>query len=345
MVACAAWLGCGDLKQATGTTGSEGGTTDAGSSGPDDTGALPDPDAGLPSPGDETETAAGVTGETAPPGDDMMPPPPSCGDGSVDPGEVCDDGNDDEADECTTLCAPPSCDDGIRSGAETGIDCGASCDGCLLDDGCGTTGDCMGGLVCGGASTCAWPASCLELVTAWPETESGDWPLDPDGDGQSEHFACDMTLGDAGWTRVLDEDFAAASGDAWSQTMVTTCGNLGQMLGGYGVFGTTTVTRDVPLLSIPHSEARLRARVIKIDSWDEETVTASIDGAQVWSGTYDYDEGPDSQCGENWPDEAHDASGQGSHGAATMTIAFEGSFDQGATNESWGVDDVRVWVR
>lgn len=52
-----------------------------------------------------------------------------CGDGVLDPGEACDEGvgNDDLGLLCTSLCRPPSCDDGFANGQESDVDCGAVC--------------------------------------------------------------------------------------------------------------------------------------------------------------------------------------------------------------------------
>jgi cysteine-rich repeat protein len=46
---------------------------------------------------------------------DPPPPvvPPRCGDGQLDPKESCDDGNTDDSDQCTHLCIPALCGDGV----------------------------------------------------------------------------------------------------------------------------------------------------------------------------------------------------------------------------------------
>lgn len=80
--------------------------------------------------------------------------PAECGNGRVDPGEECDDGNLDETDECTTLCASPSCVDGLLSGKETSVDCGANCPycECVEDDEC-PSGMCWGNMC---TDPCGW---------------------------------------------------------------------------------------------------------------------------------------------------------------------------------------------
>lgn len=65
-----------------------------------------------------------------------------CGNGIAEGTEQCDDGNDDETDACTSLCAPPSCEDGLRSGDESDVDCGGSCEPCADGSACDQPRDC-----------------------------------------------------------------------------------------------------------------------------------------------------------------------------------------------------------
>jgi len=53
-----------------------------------------------------------------------------CGDGTVDDGEACDDGDAIDDDECSNDCVLPSCSDGLKNGAEKGVDCGGPCPAC-----------------------------------------------------------------------------------------------------------------------------------------------------------------------------------------------------------------------
>lgn len=80
----------------------------------------------------------------------------SCQEQAVDAGAECWDGAD-----CTSLvcgaeglCLPPSCEDGVLNGLETGPDCGGECEGCPKDFACNidtdcASGECLDGL-CGG---------------------------------------------------------------------------------------------------------------------------------------------------------------------------------------------------
>ncbi|MCA9637747.1 MAG: hypothetical protein KC420_17090, partial [Myxococcales bacterium] len=128
----------------------------------------------------------------------------SCGDGFVQAGvEDCDDGNADEADACTSLCAAPSCEDAIKSGDESDVDCGGSCEPCGSGLACGGSGDCSSKFCSEGA--CAVAPSCKALKEADPALASGVYTLDGDGDGPQEPFDayCDMESDGGGWTLVM----------------------------------------------------------------------------------------------------------------------------------------------
>ncbi|MEE2756240.1 MAG: hypothetical protein VYA30_06250 [Myxococcota bacterium] len=67
-----------------------------------------------------------------------------CGDGRVDDanGESCDDNNQNNGDECTNACTLPACDDQIRNGQESDVDCGGPCEPCREGDLCNGPNDC-----------------------------------------------------------------------------------------------------------------------------------------------------------------------------------------------------------
>lgn len=272
-------------------------------------------------------------------------PPEGCGDGVVDPGEACDDADDDDTDDCTTLCQAPSCEDALQSGDETDVDCGGSCEGCAVGGTCDDVGDCAFALTCGDGSQCTFPPDCLQLLKAWPEANTGDYDIDPDADGTPMNVACDMDHEGGGWTRVLSEDFAKSDGAEWSETSIYTCGELGAMLGRFGQ-AEGDVQREVDLLGIAHSQARLLARYFKMDSWDNEHGYAYIDGVRVWMIECNYlGCGESNQCGGAEPDGGHIVDRTSDHADPGMKLAFGSDLDEQSNNEAWGVDDIEVWIR
>jgi len=154
--------------------------------------------------GGESESESGVGGLDMGGGSesDTAGQDPVCGNGVVEADELCDDGNSSDEDDCTILCAPPACDDGIISGDESGIDCGGSCPGCDPGDSCHSDEDC---LTSGCSDTkCRYPVSCVDVLEQDPDAPDGEYTVDPDGEGGEEPFdlSCDMTTDGGGWIRL-----------------------------------------------------------------------------------------------------------------------------------------------
>ncbi|EDM77649.1 hypothetical protein PPSIR1_13890 [Plesiocystis pacifica SIR-1] len=130
---------------------------------------------------------------------------PVCGNGEVEEGEECDDANDDDTDECTSLCAPPSCSDGIASGDETDVDCGGSCEqGCAVEGACVEDDDCAFPN-CNPAGMCEAPLSCAHLQLLDPNAEDGVYLIDIDGTGpgstqEAFEVLCRSSNNGGGWT-------------------------------------------------------------------------------------------------------------------------------------------------
>ncbi|HLT38838.1 MAG TPA: fibrinogen-like YCDxxxxGGGW domain-containing protein [Enhygromyxa sp.] len=147
-----------------------------------------------------------------------------CGNGQTEPGESCDDGNANNTDTCTTLCAPPSCDDGIVSGDEIDVDCGIEgCGvGCDFGQACASEADC-GFPLCGPAPgggegmVCEFPTSCANWLASNPGATDNIYMIDPDGAAgpipPMEVF-CHMSKNGGGWTLLFvasDDDV-----DTWT---------------------------------------------------------------------------------------------------------------------------------
>lgn len=64
-----------------------------------------------------------------------------CGDG-----KACAKGGDCQSGVCpVAVCAAPKCDDKVKNGSETDIDCGGGCAKCAPGQACGQAADCASG--------------------------------------------------------------------------------------------------------------------------------------------------------------------------------------------------------
>lgn len=159
-------------------------------------------------------------------------------------------------------------------------------------------------------------------------------------------FQCDMTNG--GFTRLSLETFDN-NANGWSNTARTVCGKFGQILGGYNAFGQNlVVSRTYDLSAWPHTEVMVKADFIGIDSWDGENAEMKFDDTNVWTQSRLHT-GGDQQCGVvnqgGWYEERLDAEFTADHTADALKVSFSSTLDQAANDESWGVDNVTVWVK
>ena len=112
----------------------------------------------------------------------------------------------------------------------------------------------------------------------------------------------------------------------------------------------TTPSSSTPLSTISsyqHDELRIVARVHMIDSWESEIAWMSVDGNVVWTATGNARINSLSTCGDA---KQGDAS-MGKlidivvpHKVGTVDVKFGTSLDQHECDESFGVDDVAVYI-
>ena len=301
---------------------------------------ITDGSSGDASTGTTTREATTEAGDTA------TAPPAACGNGIVEGDEECDDANDDDGDGCTAQCRLPACDDGVRNGDESDLDCGGDCPPCPTGGACVVQDDCGGADICQvGTQTCALPRTCLDILVSAPTLPSGTFDVFPDGSPTPLSVQCDMDHDGGGWTQVLDEDFADGADPAWDYSNTSNCGPYQGLLGGFALLTGTEVSRDVDFLGIPHTEARLQTDFVFIDSWDGEDAYGEIDGVAAFVEAYENVPAP-SMCGNaNFPDAEATLDGQVPHVTNFATIAIGATLDQAGTDESWGLDRVTVWVR
>ena len=212
----------------------------------------------------------------------------------------------------------------------------------------GQVGD---GTTCGvlGASATSAAGSCLVIFQALPASKDGTYWLDFDGTAgpvAPAQYYCDMKNG--GWTRLIYDDFENAQG-GWSAGSTNGCGKYGKILGGYKQFGQGAApykTVNAPI----HTQAKLWLQYIRLDSWDNEYGVVKIDGGQVWAkqGQANWTGGWNNKCGDfAYPDDEWDlGSGWvGPHSAASVTVTVTSTLDQGADDESFGMDNVVLFVK
>nr|VFK11846.1 MAG: MAM domain-containing protein, meprin/A5/mu [Candidatus Kentron sp. LPFa] len=147
---------------------------------------------------------------------------------------------------------------------------------------------------------------------------------------------------DGDFRLVLKDDFET-SAIGWSMTTRTTF-NGTKILGGYGVSAGISFHKDFDLSGIPHKEVMVRLVYWAIDSWDYELGYAGA-GNSVWSMTYAYTwEGGNLGRG-GWGDHFSNVELKTPHTGNSIRVFAGSKLDSAATDESFGIDNVEIWVR
>ena len=233
---------------------------------------------------------------------------------------------------------PPSCDNAVKDGAETDVDCGGgTCPLCQVDQTCLANGDCASGL-CEGTCT-QTPQSCADILAEKPDAADGIHTIYPGG--APLEIKCDMLGG--GWTCVYANDFSD-NAEGWSNPALEDCDG-DQILG--RLFNKAETARDFDLLGVPHAEIRVTGNLYVIDSWDSEKVTIRVDNTEIWSKSCNINNcgQNDNLCGAFWDDVILPITAIGMHKEAKATVRFTTNLSEGKDNESYGVDDIEVCVK
>ncbi|MCA9601776.1 MAG: hypothetical protein KC417_07125, partial [Myxococcales bacterium] len=217
-------------------------------------------------------------------------------------------------------------------------------------------GDCSGSYCSdeGGSVEClanSGYVSCLDILGDDVGAADGSYVIDPDGIGGNDPFAvaCDMTNG--GWTRIGFDSFDDGTAPGWSDSRVdtnSTCASVySPMLGGYNRFGSgASSTKSYSTLGIVHTQARVLLDYYVIDSWDGESARVSVDGTLLYNVAYNQNAAPKQVCGGAWNDHgARPVDLTVANTGATVQVSATSTLNQGATDESFGVDNVRVWIK
>ena len=279
---------------------------------------------------------------------------------NCDDGQACTADSCDPAGGCKALpiagCA--ACKPGFQ----------ASGGACVDVDECGTAGFCPAAATCTnlpGSATCACkpgytgdgktchkkgsqavPAvSCLEIFTLYPNSADGTYWLDFDGVGPLAPgtYLCDMKGG--GWTLLVADDFEDGTAKGWSPGKTSKCGDFGTIFGGYEQFGAGAASSKTVPATPTHTKVRVFMHFLRLDSWDKEEGQVLVDGAVVWKKKGSLWSGQ-KQCGVSYvADEKWDALVETAHKAPTIALKVTSDLNQGAGNESFGFDNVGVWVK
>ena len=143
------------------------------------------------------------------------------------------------------------------------------------------------------------------------------------------------------------------SADYWSfadgsPARTSECGSFGSILGGYDIIagGGNYLQKTFDLKAMEHDQLAISFDFIKIDSWDDEAAQLFVDDVEVWSRIYGGGSlGGVAECGSDnggWVEIDDSIELMVSHTSASATLRFQTGLNSGATDESFGVDNVKM---
>lgn len=201
--------------------------------------------------------------------------------------------------------------------------------------------------------SCANYVSCNDWHVRSPSSPNGTYVIDPDGAGAGGTISvqCEMVIDGGGWTIIGFDDFTSGApgwSDASRDTSSSCVGVYGVMLGGVNTFGAGAASeKTYDFLGIAHTEVFVDLDYYVIDSWDTERALVYVDGTTIYDVAFPYNGGASNVCGSGtWNDYGRrDVFATQPHITNTMLLRATSTLDQGANDESWGIDNVSVWIR
>lgn len=144
---------------------------------------------------------------------------------------------------------------------------------------------------------------------------------------------------------VYRDDFESDA-NGWSMTTRTTFAGA-NILGGYGVTAGTSFYKDYDLTGVTHTEVMVRLTYYAIDSWDNEWAYVRAGDFGVWHRTLQFNNPGRQNVGGNgtYTDNTYSAEVKISHSANSLRVLAGATLNEASTNESFGIDNVEVWVR
>jgi len=168
---------------------------------------------------------------------------------------------------------------------------------------------------------------------------------------QNAHSSFLEVSGVKQWSLHSFEDFDENQEvNGWSHGQITECAGH-HILGGHCVETSKgQVSKTFGNLP-PHSQIRINAKYMFIDSWDGESGYLKVDNNLVWTESYNHAEGDTKHginlCGNETPERKFGRSIDVTvpHSAESITLVFGATTDEHPCDESFGVDSVMVFIR
>eukprot|EP00742_Colponemidia_sp_Colp-10_P000217 GILJ01000245.1.p1 GENE.GILJ01000245.1~~GILJ01000245.1.p1 ORF type:complete len:317 (-),score=49.80 GILJ01000245.1:142-1092(-) len=153
------------------------------------------------------------------------------------------------------------------------------------------------------------------------------------------------------WQLASHDDFDSLSSQVgWSRPDVSSCpGSPNKFLGGHCKFSSDEISKTYKGLAA-HSSVRITARFHMLDNWNGESAFMKINGQTVWLDSAhkpSHATGALNMCGGDHADPKFSVPIDVTipHIDDKVTVAFGSSLTGDSCDQSWGVDDVMVYVK